>query len=120
MHCVDWLPTIAEILGVPAQPEWNWDGVSRWQTLSSGEFSERERPIYISKGAAASLYWNGWKIVSRENGKTELFHVAEDPFEKIDLAQTEAAKLRELQGLLAEQRKIDLAKMPADLVGLPH
>lgn len=120
MHCVDWLPTIAEMLGVPAQPEWNWDGVSRWQTLSSGEFSERERPIYISKGAAASLYWNGWKIVSRENGKTELFHVVEDPFEKIDLAQTEAAKLRELQGLLAEQRKLDLAKMPADLVGLPH
>jgi arylsulfatase A-like enzyme len=120
MHCVDWLPTIAEILGVPNDPKWNWDGVSRWQTLSSGEFAERERPIYISKGAAKSLYWQGWKIIVRENGKAELFHINEDPFEKKDLANKETNKLMELQRLLAEQKKLDLEKMPEDLKGLPH
>lgn len=120
MHCVDWFPTIAEILGDDRPNQLQWDGISRWKTLSSGEFEDRERPIYISKGATQSLHWQGWKIIARENGKTELFHLQEDPFEKQDLATKQPEKLSELKTLLAEQKKLDVTKMPEDLVGLPH
>jgi len=120
MHCVDWFPTIAEVLGENRTDDLQWDGVSRWKTLSSGEFEERERPIYISKGATQSLHWKGWKIIARENGKTELFHLQNDPYEKKDLATTQPEKLGELKLLLSEQKILDVAKLPEDLVGLPH
>jgi arylsulfatase A-like enzyme len=120
MHCVDWLPTIADMLDDDQHPDSQWDGVSRWNTLLTGEFEERNRPIYISKGATQSLHWNGWKIIARENGKTELYHLEVDPFEKQDLTKKQPEKLHELKLLLAEQKKLDLDKMPADLVGLPH
>lgn len=120
MHCVDWLPTIAEMLDEDQHPDLQWDGVSRWRTLLTGAFEERNRPIYISKGATQSLHWNGWKIIARENGKTELYHLEIDPFEKQDLTMKQPEKLQELKLLLAEQKKLDLDKMPADLIGLPH
>lgn len=120
MHCVDWLPTIAELLGDTEQTELKWDGVSRWKTLLSGEFEERSRPIYISKGATQSLHFNGWKIISRDNGKVELFDLSKDPYEKQDLATGRPEKIQELKLLLAEEKKLDLKQMPADLIGLPH
>ena len=55
----------------------------------------------------------------RGRGKTELFHLAEDPYEKTNLAAKHSDRVAELKKLLADARKLDVAKRPSDLTAAP-
>jgi len=120
MHCVDWLPTIATLVGYQPAPHLKWDGISQWAALAGATTNSTPRTIYIAKPGQRSLRYNGWKLIAGNNGNPELYHLAADPFEQIDLAKTEPGKLAELMKLLEAEHAKDERNPPKDLEGLPH
>lgn len=120
MHCVDWFPTIAELVGYEPKDDLQWDGISQWSALSTAAPNTTPRNIYISTGNASSLRFGDWKLIARSKGESELFNIAEDPFEKTNLANTEPGKVAELTERLAVEKAKDNPVMPEDLKGLPH
>jgi arylsulfatase A-like enzyme len=66
-------------------------------------------------GKAAALLDGAWKLIEREKGKTELFHITADPLEQQDLADAEPQRLAALRARLAELRRGDVTELPPDL-----
>lgn len=120
MHCVDWFPTIAELVGYAPESDLRWDGISQWKVLTKQAPADQSRTIYIAKGNERSVRVNGWKLIERNNGKRELYHLAEDPFEKVNLVADEQEQLSELLAVMRQQQALDNPELPADLVGLPQ
>ena len=120
MHCVDWFPTIADLVGYEPKDDLKWDGISQWAALSTATANTTPRTIYISTGNAGSLRFGDWKLITRPKGEVDLFNIAQDPYEKNNLAQSESAKIAELSEMLAVEKSKDDPVMPEDLKGLPH
>lgn len=120
MHCVDWFPTLAELTGYKPTDDLKWDGVSQWSALTGAAAKPTDRSIYIATPNARSLRHGDWKLISRNDGKHELFHIATDPYEKVDQAAQETGKRDELLKLLAAEQAKDVTVLPEDLKGLPH
>jgi arylsulfatase A-like enzyme len=120
MHCVDWFPTIAELAGYRPEAGLKWDGVSQWAAMTGKVGEGPARAIYIAMKGQRSLRAGGWKLIARNKGKTELYHIAADPYETKDLAAAEPAKLGELRAILEAEHAKDDPELPKDLAGLPH
>jgi arylsulfatase A-like enzyme len=120
MHIADWFPTLARLVGYTPENDLNWDGVDMWPILV-GEPSAHvaERTIYIAARNGQALRQGDWKLIQLNDSPPQLFNLADDPYEKNDLASAEPRKLAELQALLAEQLARDNPKLPDDLVDLP-
>jgi len=119
MHIVDWLPTIASLAGYASKLDLKWDGINQWDALTGQATSTTPRTIYIATASGHALRHGDWKLIERATGKSQLFNIADDPYEKADLVTAEPTKLAELQILLAQQRALDDPRLPEDLVGLP-
>lgn len=116
LHVVDWFPTIAALAGAPADPA--WDGLDRWDVLNGAEAAPRT--IYVAhKTQGQALIRGSWKLIAHPKGKTELYDLAADPYEKNDLAGAKPEAVDELSKLLAAERAKDDPKLPDDLRGLP-
>lgn len=121
MHVVDWMPTLATLVGYEPKEDLKWDGVSQWLPLRGARIMPPPRSIYIAhRSGDASLRLGEWKLISRAKGKAELFNIAADPYETQNLAAENPAKVAELAALLAAEKAKDDPKLPADLEGLPH
>ncbi len=120
MHVVDWFPTIAELVGYSPDRDLKWDGISQWQGLLGRETVNRERTIYIALPGGASLRQGDWKLILNGKQPAQLFHLGRDPYEQQNLAEQEPAQVARLQSLLAEERALDLNKVPEDLVTEPE
>ena len=121
MHVVDWVPTLATLVGYEPKEDLNWDGVSQWLPLRGARIMPPPRSIYIAhRSGDASLRLGEWKLISRAKGKAELFNIAADAYETQNLAAENPAKVEELAALLAAEKAKDDPKLPADLEGLPH
>ena len=111
-HAVDVVPTILELCGIepPARikgaAQSEFDGVSMVPSIEDASAaSGRITQIYTMLGTRA-LYHDGWKVVARHGALTgtghfmedpwELYHVAEDRAESVDLSAQHPDKLREL------------------------
>lgn len=119
LHAVDWLPTIAELVGYKPATDLKWDGLSRWDVLQGKADGLEPREIYIATTKGHALLYDRWKLIQPKQGEAELYDLSADPYEKSDLAAMKPAELAELQKRLAEQIAEDEPKLPADLVGLP-
>lgn len=120
MHAVDWLPTLASLVGYESKIDLQWDGINQWPALTGENPNREPRTIYIAMNKGHSLRHGNWKLIQPGKGKPMLFNIATDPYEKIDLAPTATARVQELQKLLAEQRAKDQPTRPEDLKGLPE
>src|SRR5437868_4795947 len=124
---IDLFPTLVELCGLPHQPEASargqklaWDGVSI-------------APVLLEKGQVArdTLYWHyphyhpggatpygavragNWRLVEfYEDGRVELYNLANDVGESKDLATAQPQKRDELLGLLRRWRTEVGAQMP--------
>ena len=67
-----------------------------------------------------ALRHGDWKLIVRKKAKPELYHLADDPFEKKDLASQRSEKVAELEQLLEKQKGLDESKLPPDLAGFPR
>ena len=61
-----------------------------------------------------------WKLIVNKGGKAMLFNLADDPYEKHDVAKERTEQVEELTKLLVAHQSLDEPKIPADLAGFPH
>lgn len=116
LHAVDWMPTLCALAGYRPRADLKWDGrdVGAWLR---GQQKPRPRPLYwAGTGFESHAVRDGdWKLlVNHPNGKSELFNLALDPYEKSDLAAKEPEQTRRLQALLDEFRRKDATRRPRD------
>jgi arylsulfatase A-like enzyme len=121
MHAVDWFPTIAGVAGYQPKNDLTWDGLNQWPALTGAAAPKADRTIYIAmKNGSRMLRAGDWKLIVRPKAPPELFNLANDPFEKADLADSKKEIVERLTKLLDEQVAKDDPRLPKDLEGLPE
>jgi len=119
-HVIDVAPTILEAAGVPAPemlngvPQKPIEGVSMAYSFGDAKAPSRRRTQYFEMLGNRAIYSDGWiastlppvapwvvggKKPDVDGYKWELYHVAEDFTQAVNLADREPAKLRALQEL---------------------
>jgi arylsulfatase A-like enzyme len=113
---IDFLPTICDALGAKAPPV---DGKSLMPILRGGKLADRplfwHYPHYSGQGGKPSgaVRLGEWKLIEfYEDGRVELFHLADDVGERRNLANRESGRAKKLRSLLADWRQSTGARMP--------
>jgi arylsulfatase A-like enzyme len=113
---IDFLPTICEAAGTAPG---SVDGTSLVPLLRGKQLPERplfwHYPHYSDQGGRPSgaVRLGEWKLIEfYEDGRLELYHLADDPGERRNLVNLEAARAKKLHGILADWRHSVNAAMP--------
>lgn len=109
----DFYPTLLEIAGLPARPERHRDGVSLVPLLKKKGTLERDAlfwhyPHYSNQGGfpGGAVRRGDFKLLERfEDGKVQLYNLAEDIGEQDDLAEAMPDKVEELRRILHDWYK---------------
>jgi len=107
MHIVDWYPTLLKLAGASPDQPLPLDGMDVWPTIAQGKPSPRKEILHNLEPRRAAIRRGDWKLISKParrrkegvhgpNRIAELFNIADDPFEKTDLASKQPAKVKEL------------------------
>ncbi|MDR1382701.1 MAG: arylsulfatase [Planctomycetaceae bacterium] len=127
-HAVDLYPTLLGIAGAPLEQKLPLDGVDLKDVFLEDKPLERKELILHALPTGGALRVGDWKIIAgkRNNSEntnapsqTELFNLADDPYEKNNLAESHPEKLKELQERLDYYTKqavpqIDNKPLPKD------
>jgi arylsulfatase A-like enzyme len=99
IHVVDMYPTLAKLAGAPLGKNKPLDGMDVWPTLSESKPSPREEVVYDIEPFRAAVRNGDWKLVWQATlpSRLELFNVAQDAAEKVNLADKNPQKVAELQ-----------------------
>ncbi|WP_213308511.1 sulfatase-like hydrolase/transferase [Paraburkholderia sacchari] len=119
-HVIDIAPTVLECIGLPAPrvvhgvEQTPMSGVSMAYSFDDAQAPSRRKTQYFELVGNRAIYHDGWvaaagpvempwafpmDVRSLDEIRWELYHVADDYSEAIDLAAREPSKLRELQAL---------------------
>jgi arylsulfatase A-like enzyme len=116
---MDFFPTMLELAGLPAQPKLHVDGQSLVNQLKGDDSGQRtfywHYPHYHGSTwkPGSSIRDGDWKLIEFYHYKNfELYNLAADPGEKIDLAKSNPKKAAELRAKLTVWQKQLGAKMP--------
>ena len=95
IHAVDILPTIAALANASTAACKPLDGVNVWNTIAAGEPSPRTEFVYNIEPFRAGLRQGDWKLLWRPliPSSVDLFNLAEDPYEKNNLAEQHPEKV---------------------------
>ena len=111
MHVVDWLPTLANLLGFKAIDDPQWDGLDVWPILTGQKAPKEIRQFYWvwgSKRNRLALRNGPWKILrNNPKAKWQLFNLDDDPYEKNNLVQQHPEILKNMQALFQQQKARD-------------
>ena len=120
VHGIDWYPTLLELAGVPLPAKQVVDGVSLVPLLKGGSIPGRplfwHYPHYGNQGGEPSsiVQEDGWKLIHYyEDGRDELYRLADDPGEQKDLASAEPARVKTLRVQLDGWLKAVGARLPS-------
>jgi len=123
LHIVDWYPTLLKLAGASLEQKLPLDGRDAWPTIAEGKPSPHEQILVNAAPASGALVAREWKPVPASGailvgqwklvinglaatGETnpqprkelvELFHLADDPSEKNNLADRFPDKVRQLR-----------------------
>jgi len=112
VHVVDWMPTLTRLAGCQPRSDLKWDGIDIWPYITGQETQTEPRTIYWKfTGGRMAIRHGDWKLIVPRN---ELFNLADDPYEKRNLAKSEPARVADQLERLARARKLDVARRPAD------
>jgi arylsulfatase A-like enzyme len=119
LHAIDWMPTLTKLVGYRPDRDLQWDGTDMWPILTGAEEAPAPRTLYWPfVGERWAIRYGDWKLLSRgEDQVPELYNLADDPYEKQDLAAEAPDKVAKLQQRLAEVQELDSAERPADEAG---
>lgn len=117
---VDFYPTILEIAGVKETGDHDVDGLSLVPLLEGKEDWSRDAiywhyPHYSNAGATptAAIRQGNWKLMKFfEDGHVELYNLADDPGETVDMSSTEKERAQGMADKLAAWRR-DVGALPA-------
>lgn len=132
LHMVDWYPTLLTLAGGKLEQKLPLDGRDAWPTITAGKPSPHEDILLNTTPNNGAIRAGNWKLVlggslaetggeglaqpmaKAKKGKkakqagaaaVELFNLADDPYEKINLAEKEPAKVAELKAKLEAYAK---------------
>jgi len=122
-HCIDVMPTLMEVVGISEPTEVNGyiqrpiEGVSFAYTFDAknAKLPSARTQQYFEMFGNRAMYRDGWIACCRhgrlpwetsgttgfENDRWELYNIADDFSQAVDLAEKEPARLRELQDVFA-------------------
>jgi arylsulfatase A-like enzyme len=123
LHAVDWYPTLLNLAGLSLTQKLPLDGRDAWPTITEDKASPHTEILLNASPNTGAIRAGDWKLVlngfvgageddgarSPVEGKresVELFNLADDPYEKKNLAESNPAKVKELRARydrLAEQ-----------------
>jgi arylsulfatase A-like enzyme len=104
IHVVDYFPTLLDLAGANHSKSKPLDGFDVWQTISEGKPSPRDEIIYNVEMFRGAVRKGDWKLVWRATlpSRLELFNLAQDPSEKVNVADQNPGKVQELQNRINE------------------
>ena len=99
IHTVDLYPTLIGLAGASTAKSKPLDGVDVWTTLSTNAPSPRTEIVYNVELFRAAIREGDWKLIWRTPlpQVVELYNLAQDPYEKTNLADQNPAKVAELE-----------------------
>jgi arylsulfatase A-like enzyme len=119
LHIVDLYPTLLKLAGARLEQKLAMDGRDAWPTIAEGKPSPHEEILLNAAPASGAILVGPWKLVIRgevataedqdtsrkphgKRGKAlrepiELFNLAEDPYEKENLASKQPDKVEQLR-----------------------
>jgi arylsulfatase A-like enzyme len=93
----DFLPTAAELVGLPASSVPNVDGVSFAPTLRGKSKSQRKHDyLYWEYNQNQAVRTGGWFAHRKNGGSVELYDLTTDPQQKDDLADRQPMLIRQI------------------------
>jgi len=112
-HMVDIMPTLLKLAGGHGDPERPFDGKDIWDSLAEGKPSPHEEILINVEMFRGSIIKGKWKLVKMAilPGKTELFDLSKDPYEKVDLSKKFPEVVETLESRLvayAKEKKTSL------------
>ncbi len=119
MHVVDWRPTLQKLCGAHPVGDLPMDGIDIWPTLTKGAKSPHEMILLNTAPQAGAVRSGDWKLIAhhgeprgqkakarrRSQDDVQLFNLANDPYEKTDVAADHPERVAQLQKALAEYAK---------------
>ncbi|HJN15322.1 MAG TPA: sulfatase-like hydrolase/transferase [Armatimonadota bacterium] len=97
---LDLMPTVLELADAPVPAGHGLDGADL-TTLLRGEPLAQERPLFWAHGEQRAMRLGEWKLVIMSpGGPAELYNVAEDMAETIDLADDHPRRVAEMRATL--------------------
>lgn len=125
IHAVDIYPTLAALAGASTARCKPLDGMNVWSTIAEGKPSPRHELIYNIEPFRAAMRQGDWKIVWRTLIPTsvDLYNLAEDPYEKNNVAAAHPDKVAAMQSRiesLGKEAAKPLALIYVGKVGLAH
>jgi len=121
LSIMDLYPSLLAAAGVDYSPPKPLDGENMWSSIRSGKQVERQQPLFfVSEIPVPGMIWTGvlegdWKLIQllREGQtsmsvRTMLFNLADDPYEKNNVAAAHADKVE----TLAEKLRLRRAQHP--------
>ena len=115
----DYYPTILEMAGLPPKPEQHMDGQSFAPLLEGKQQAERgpiywHYPHYGNQGGVpyAAVRDGDWKLIEfYEDGRHELYNLADDPEEQHDLSKKDPERV----AMLAQQLRLWVKSVDAQM-----
>src|SRR6266511_2772802 len=114
LHMVDWYPTLLRLAGASLKQKLPLDGRDAWGAIAEGKASPHAEILLNATPNTGAIRVGDWKLVL--NGKVhadenegerspseaslasvELFNLADDPYEKKNLAESDHEKVKELR-----------------------
>ena len=101
VHIVDWMPTLCHLTGAKMKPDQLSDGQNIWSSITGQTDSLSPRTLYWKTSKASAVRQGDWKlIVFTKDDRGELFNLANDPYERNDLASQENERVLALKRIL--------------------
>jgi len=125
IHVVDLYPTIAALAGASTAKCQPLDGLNVWGTISENQPSPRTEIIYNVEPFRGGVRQGDWKLIWRTLIPTsvDLYNLAEDPYEKNNVAAAHPEQVAALQArlnALGRESAKPLALVYVAGVGLAH
>jgi arylsulfatase A-like enzyme len=102
IHAVDIYPTLAALAGASTAKCKPLDGVNVWETIAEGKPSARAEFIYNVEPFRGGIRQGDWKLIWNTSlpSSVDLYNLAEDPYEKKNVAVAHPDKVAALQARL--------------------
>lgn len=107
IHAVDIFPTLASLAGASTAKSKPLDGLNVWETIAEGKPSPRTEFFYNIEPFRAGMRQGDWKLIWRSSlpSSVDLFNLAEDPYEKNNIAAAHPDKVTAMQARIEAAAK---------------